>query len=427
MTGALAAAQTGLPPEIPREILDLSRIKAKMRESLSRVPFYTCLETVERLHRAKGKREFRSVDKLRLEVTRIGDDEFYSWPEARRFEGNVDDVVHGGAISTGEYSGHAINAFANPATQIQFSGRETYKGHVSLKYDFQLASFASGWRLNVDGKSGIVAVNGSFWADAESLDLLRLDSHAEDIPPELPITAASSRIDYAIMRIGETAVVLPESAQLQLAEPDGEDRNQVEFSQCRPFTAQSRIYFGAAPPPTESAPARIEETVLPPSVSLALELTQPIDSETSFEGDAIKARVSTDVKYRGKVLIAKGATVRGRLRRLERYSDPVEHFIVGLEFVEIESSAKRWIFRGLLDRIDPLPGLSWVLSTKRGEMRLTSGRGGPLDMPYQVIRGEKLYTADLPGVGTFFLEGTQFRLPVGLHMVWHTTDGAANQ
>ena len=359
------------------------------------------------------------MDTLRLEVTRIGHDEFFSWPNARRFEENTGAIVGAGTISTGEYSSHAASVFVNPATQTQFAGEESYRGHVAMKYDFRLASFASGWTLTYAAKSTVVASYGSFWADRDTLDVIGLEAHADQIPAGFPVTSTTSQIEYATVRIGETAVHLPQSAQLLVGVPDGEDRNLVEFSQCRPYTTESVIRFDDASP-TRGTQVAPQEAALAPNLAIALQLSLPIDSKTSLEGDMIRARVAADVRAQHQVIISKGALVRGRIRRLERYSDPVPHFIVGLEFVEIEDGSKLWIFRARLDRVDPIPGLSWMLSTKHSENLMLFGNGGPLDALSQRLTGESVYTIDLPGVGSFFMQGDQFRLPQGLNMLWRT-------
>jgi hypothetical protein len=53
-------------------------------------------------------------------------------------------------------------------------------------------------------------------------------------------------------------------------------------------------------------------------------------------GSLIEARVSADVKEKGKVVLPAGAVVRGRIRRLEREQG---YYIVGLEFTHVETGA----------------------------------------------------------------------------------------
>ena len=47
---------------------------------------------------------------------------------------------------------------------------------------------------------------------------------------------------------------------------------------------------------------------------------------------------------KGAVLIAAGSPVRGRIRRLEHYRDPFPHFVVALEFTEVEAQGIRYRF-----------------------------------------------------------------------------------
>jgi hypothetical protein len=46
--GLAGAASCAAQAEVPRELLALARIKQKMAQNLSRMPDYTCLETIER-------------------------------------------------------------------------------------------------------------------------------------------------------------------------------------------------------------------------------------------------------------------------------------------------------------------------------------------------------------------------------------------
>jgi hypothetical protein len=421
LLSALVEAQS----ELPREVLDLSRIKAKMNENLDRLPDYTSLETINRSHRASAASVFRHLDTVRVEVARIGEREFYSWPGARRFEGNVADLVHSGTTSSGEFASHAHSLFANAATQIRYVGPELFKGRRALKYDYRLASFASGWTLTFVEHSGTVAAYGSFRADAETLDLLQLEARADEIPADLPYTAASSEIDYGKVRIGEVDVLLPQRARLSLSKRDGEDRNEVGFSQCRAYSTQSAIHFDAEPVAESVQPSIVPEFALAPNIPISLQLMEAIDSNSAAEGDMITARVVGDAKLKGQIIVPRGALVKGRIRRLESYAESPAHFIVGLEFMEIDFGSSRGIFNGRLEQIDPLPGLSWVLSTKKGRawpesswQDASSRAAGGI----QILQGETLSTAELPGVGTFFMQGTHFRLPEGLRMNWRTQD-----
>ena len=411
-----------VPSDLPREVMVLAQIRARVRADLEKLPRYTCIETIERSRREGKNPDFRLVDTLRVEVTRIGQEESYSWPGASRFSDSIRDIVDSGTISTGEFSGHAVNVFDNSASQIRYVGEEPLKGRPALKYGYRIAAFASGWKLTYAGQSAVVAESGSFWADPDTLDLVRLVSDAEQIPLELPITSARSQVDYAKMQVGDAGLVLPQSALVLTSNHIAENRNEVEFSQCRPYLTESSIRFDDAPPTENPKPAGMEDLQLAPGISISMELRRPI-SESAVEGDPVIAGVSADARFKNQVVIPKGALVRGRIRRMERYLKPVPHFIVGVEFIAIEAAPRRWIFHGSLERIDPVPGLSWFLSighARESRPQLLDPHNGLMEWTWSSYKAETVYSADAPGTGTFFMQGTRFRLPAGLHMTWRT-------
>jgi hypothetical protein len=365
-----------------------------MADTLLKMPDYTCLETIVRSKRETMKRPFTLVDLLHLEVTQVGDKELYSEQGGRRFEERVTDLVRNGMISTGQFTLAARSVFLGPSTQIQYAGEQGWKGRRVLKYTFKIPQFSGGWTLNFGGQSFTVGSSGSFLADAQSLDIVRLDKSADDIPPDLTFSQVSTLVDYAKVQIGGASVLLPQSGEVILARQDEELYvNHVEFSQCRAYRASSSIRFD------EAGPAPIEEVGLPANLEVSLILDQPIDSVKSVAGDLVTARVESDVKAKGQVLIPRGSLVHGRIRQLETVSSPRPHFVVALEFSEIEIGNKRAIFSARLDQIESLPG------------------SGPQAGQIEMARG-----AELPGVGVFSVDSPAVRFDAGLRLRWRTVD-----
>src|SRR6266498_3512253 len=60
----------------------LDRVRARIRESLSRIPNYVCLQTIERSHRSEPNGPFRARDVLRVDVGVSGNRELHAWPDA---------------------------------------------------------------------------------------------------------------------------------------------------------------------------------------------------------------------------------------------------------------------------------------------------------------------------------------------------------
>lgn len=381
----LALTACAAQAQLPREVLALARIKQKMGENLARTPDYVCIQTIERSSRPSAMRPFTTRDTVQLEVAHVGTEELYALPGARGFqEKQVSGMITGGMTSSGEFALHARSVFTDNTAIITYAGQEDLNGRRALRYDFRISLLFSGWTIRFGGSSGRVASYGSFWADADSLDLLRLDLHADDIPPDVLISSAVTRIEYARLRIGDSDVLLPQTAELVLADMLGhESRNRTEFSNCRKYQAQSALLFQEPVPAAATSP--VAEIELPAGLSFPIQLQTPIDSDNAQVDGLITATLQSEVRHSGQSLVPKGALLKGRIRRLEKYSAPTPHFIVGLEFSELEFDGRHARFFGQLKRIAPVPGLS-----------------------------------SAPGVATFFIQGTHFRLPQGLQMLWQT-------
>ena len=131
-------------------------------------------------------------------------------------------------------------------------------------------------------------------------------------------------------------------------------------------------------------------------------------------GELIEGRVAGNVTFHGKLVIPDGATVHGRIRRMEHYADMGGYFLLGFEFTEVEAGAVSTRFFANLDTAGPLAGFEWNMS---------SGASHTLDIPGGQIRQietERVRVPALPGVGTFFIRGTHFEIPTGWKMVWKT-------
>jgi hypothetical protein len=125
----------------------------------------------------------------------------------------------------------------------------------------------------------------------------------------------------------------------------------------------------------------------------------------------IDGAVAGNVTAKGAVVVAAGSPVRGRIRRLERYTDPFPHFVVGLEFTEVEFEGIRHAFYADVVEIGSAPGIEQTVSFNRTQAVI--GRA---------IREnrETLSLPNLPGVATFFVRGGKLDLPPDFRTVWKT-------
>jgi hypothetical protein len=390
----------------------LARFKEKVRQDMTGIPNYTCLETIERAHRQPHGRSFKPVDTVRLEVSSVAGKELFAWPGSRRFEDrDVTSMVTGGAIGSGMFSQFAHSLFVTGKGALQYRGEENLEGRVSVRYDFQVAQAESGLRITANNASEIVAVKGSFWFDRVSLDLIRLDVYGDHMPYSLRLEETVFRIFYARTHIGDSDALLPNRSDLTMTHFSGEaSRDAIEFSQCREYRTESTISFDAPPVSAPEPPKPpVREVVLPAGLLINVEMETAIDSKTASVGDTLHARVVEEVRYQGEVVVPRGAAATGHIRKLDHGSRDAP-FAVGIEFSEAEWAGARASFSAELADLD----------------RKSTGARRPVTY-FDGHANTVLIERGIPGVGVFYIEGSGFHIPPGCRMTWRTLPAAAGR
>ena len=407
----------GLPPEV----LTLARIHDRVREAVERLPDCTCVETVARFRKSAGKQP-KPVDRVVLQILFSGGKELFASPGDTHWETNPFAFVASGMMSNGLFALNLKTVFLNNHSIIRYNGEESLVWHREVRYDFHISRMSSGYTVQHGGASGAAAMRGSFWADPETYDLRRLEFHADEIPPELRYADISTTIYYNRVRIGESEVLLPRTADMRTTGMDGEEsRNLIEFTHCQGFHAESTLVFGA---PRDAVPAAglagtpplpaAAEGKLPPDLRIAVALSTPVDDRAAV-GALIQGKVVGSVTQNGKVLVPEGALVEGRIRRLERYSDAGDYFIVALEFTRLKTPGGALRFYADLQDVDRREGAEIVFSsTTRAES------GGLGSAAWYNTDSQRVWTHEVPGVGTFFVRGSSFSLPSGFKTMWKT-------
>ena len=247
-------AQSDLPPAV----IQLSRIKAQMAAHLSHIANFTCLETIRRSRSDRVGRMVNS-DTLRLEVAFVDGKELFSRLGADQFEDRgIGHFGAGGAIGSGLFASLARGVFMQKWPTYRYSGEEVLRGRRAVRYNYEVPLLGSGYEMNIGGERALVGFSGSFWADAETLELMRLTVNADDIPMRLKVAKAVQSIDYGRVRLNETDFLLPQRAEMDLEElSGGESRNHTEFSHWLQYVGESTLVFddAAAPAPPRKTPS----------------------------------------------------------------------------------------------------------------------------------------------------------------------------
>ena len=356
----------------------------KVRRDMTGVPNYTCLETIDRTKRTPPLRDFLPLDKIRIEVSSVGGKEMFARPGARSFDNrDVTSLVTGGLIGSGMFAGLARTLFVKDQGTLKYKGKENLDGQASVRYDFRLTRQESGFNVQINNRREPMAFKGSFWFDSATLDLLRLEAHADALPADLNVEEAVIRTAYARTHIGSSAALLPTRSELTATYLSGAtERDAIEFSDCHEYGSESTISFGAAP---VGEPLR--EVDLRAGLMVGMELDTPIDSRTAAVGDTLRAHIVGDVRYQGDLVLPLGATLTGHIRKLEHTPAP-ERFALRIEFGAIEWETGRAVLQAELVEVNP---------------KIASAIDN-----------------SVPGVAIFQIDGAQFRIEPGLRMMWRT-------
>ena len=343
------------------------------------------------------------MDTLRLEVAVVEGKEMFSWPGENRFEEReLSKMVPSGAIGNGNFALHARSVFLSNGATFTPAGERMREGRRTIRYDYRVPLIHSGYSIRVGEAKAIVGYEGAFWADAETLDLARLEVRASEIPPSLPVSSASDAMEYRRVPIGSGDFLLPSSSELILVDLAGnESRNRIQFSVCRQYSGESTVSFSE--PPADVSPATkptVAAITLPPDLDIELALVEPIESGRSAVGDVVRARVTRPVKWRGTVLVPKGAIALGRIVSLHRQQGPYLHHVVALRFDLIEFDGGRATMEGRLTEAGLLPSSA---PSRTGSIWRSAAM------------------ASSPNDSSFAVTGERLRLDRGFRLVWRTS------
>jgi hypothetical protein len=251
----------------------------------------------------------------------------------------------------------------------------------------------------------MVAYHGSFWVDANSMDLMRLEVEADQIPPSLHLARAGDSVDYMRADIGGNMFLLPQAAELLMTDDNNSDsRNRTSFSGCRQYLGESTLLF-SDPVPDAAPKAAPQWTELPDALLVDLNLDTSISLSSAAVGDPITGILERPIKKNGTTLVPKGALLHGRITLLRSHSMPQGGYVVGLRFMELESGLLHSKVRLELEHI----------------VAATTNITLPAAQSDRFIEREKVREFKNPAYGGVLLvRGNTGKLARGLRMQWRT-------
>lgn len=154
-----------------------------------------------------------------------------------------------GASSSGvEYISALADVFKPESkTEFRMVDTDVIKDRRTIVYEYAIKKDFSQLSLSVadTGARAVVGSRGRLWVDRELDRVLRFEQIATEIPPDFPITAARTLIDYDWVSINERKYLLPTHSEILLTTINPkfvlQSRNDVRFRSYQKFGAELKV------------------------------------------------------------------------------------------------------------------------------------------------------------------------------------------
>ncbi|HEX4278963.1 MAG TPA: hypothetical protein VHZ74_26590 [Bryobacteraceae bacterium] len=356
-----SAVTFGAAPKV-QQLFD--EVRGKVLDNTSRVPRYTCVETIER-HQYRPPLGVKAADcaslieahrqalspgillwrdRLRLDVAVLNGKETFAWAGARQFETtDIEDLISSGSSGSGDFASFLASVFGMAGTRISFLSEIKSPTDLSALFAFTVPLERSRYvyRDHGTGAEKTIGYHGSFLVDEARAELRRLTVEADRFPDDEDMCRVEDVMDYHHVKIGDGDFLLPEAAKMTVLFNGGQEaRNETSYSDCREYVGESKISFGDDTPggdgttPGAKPPGR--KTAAPgklrAGLRLQIGLKSPIHSQTAAAGDPVTGVILRNVKDVARA----NDLVHGRVLRIEQRLVPFPRWTVTIRFDSIE-------------------------------------------------------------------------------------------
>lgn len=169
-----------------------------------------------------------------------------------------------GASSSGVEYISALADIFKPESKAEFKMVDTdqIQNRRTVVYEYVVKRENSQLTLTVGdtGARAVVGSRGRMWIDRELDRILRFEQIATEVPPDFPITGASSTIDYDWVSINERKYLLPTHSMILMTTNQGkfmlQSKNDVRFRSYQKFGAELKVIdeVGEDDEPVEEPP-----------------------------------------------------------------------------------------------------------------------------------------------------------------------------
>ncbi|MGD0200817.1 MAG: hypothetical protein ABSD27_08720 [Bryobacteraceae bacterium] len=361
----LAMAALPLAAQSPDSGL-AQRLREHLSQYLLKLPNYTCVQTTERWRRGlEDCPQCERMDRVRLEIAVINGREMFGYPGSAGF-GQFDPVklLQGGVAGRGDFANGLVAILRAGPSALSLAGEDSRQNRRLLRYSYHVPATEKPFEFGTLDDKVSLGIHGDLWIDPRTLDLVRMEIVAENVPERFHVSSLTSVIDYRPVQIATSEFLLPgETEWLVVYSPIAQERrpddpawgveysrnaqvrNQTSYSQCRAYVAESSLRFDAdaeVPTPLAGAAAAPSAlSALPTGLSFSAKLQTAVDLRLSAAGDSVVAKVTKPAAQSGRVIVPEGAEILGRIVNLEaraltdQYGRLSWHSFLGIRFTAL--------------------------------------------------------------------------------------------
>jgi hypothetical protein len=252
-----------------REIIE--RTRQNTLEAVAEMPDFVVKQQIQRSAAYAGTGNFRNLDRLLVAVSyRSSGQEEYRLLSVNGIARNDPESKSsyeeaGGSSSTGEFVTMLATIFKRE-NEARFDPvfTDTVRGRRAMMFDFEVARDKAMQRVTSASKTyadtAITGMKGRLWIDLDHHRVLRVESHATELPDSFPITSAKRTIDYDWATISEESYLLPSLSDVRLTFRDRsrelESRNVIRFRDYQKYGTEVIILEADDEPIVEDQPQR---------------------------------------------------------------------------------------------------------------------------------------------------------------------------
>ena len=255
-------ALAGDSPAAEDPELLLQRIRSRITAHLSQLHNYTCHAVIDRLVRSVNTSNFDHEDRIDLEVAFVGDQELFSKAGETHFEEQpIHQIVPPGMIGNDAFGSHDYDVFSGSAATFTYAGFCKKDGHKTFRYNFHVPEESGRLLLKqIDFGEAPAGYRGSFWVDAQTLDIIRLEWKTDPLPSTVGLSWVRKSMRYKQVRIGNSDFSLPLQSELTSLDQRGNYHlNMTNLERCLEFTGESVVTYDTLNDGASARPRSVEQ------------------------------------------------------------------------------------------------------------------------------------------------------------------------